>query len=427
MFSEPLESQRLPPSPKKSDDQPVCHRPGRHAFAYVWTAASVGALASWVIKLALPLIALQLTRSPVLISGVTFALLAPWLAFGLQAGVLIDRVDRRVILLGVNAARLITLLALAVALALGHANLIALYVTAAIIGLTETCSDPAITAITPMVVAPDHLDRVNTRLILAEQIIEVVGAPIGGLVATVGLALAVGLGGACYVVAFGALVLLRGMFRPPKQTARRHPLADALAGIGFLWRQPTLRALGIMAGVINACYTAWLAMLPLYVVAPGPLEMNAAQYGVLLTVGGVGGLVGAALTTRIHGWLGRRWAIGLNILGNTLVFLAPILSRSPWLVGAAIAIGSAGGPMWTITALSLQQRIVPPELQGRVTAAYRFLSFGGEALGPVMAGGIALAFGVPAVFLVGGLLTLAMFAPFLLFITERAMGDGDTV
>jgi len=73
--------------------------------------------------------------------------------------------------------------------------------------------------------------------------------------------------------------------------------------------------------------------------------------------------------------------------------------------------------------LSSQQRIVPPELQGRVTAAYRFLSFGAEALGPVMAGGIALVFGVPAVFMVSGLLTLAMFAPFLLFISERLMSD----
>jgi uncharacterized membrane protein len=71
----------------------------------------------------------------------------------------------------------------------------------------------------------------------------------------------------------------------------------------------------------------------------------------------------------------------------------------------------------------LQQRIVPSELQGRVTAAYRFLSFGAEALGLVMAGGIALVFGVPAAFLVSELLTLAMFALFLLFITDHSRSD----
>ncbi|HLY31305.1 MAG TPA: MFS transporter [Ktedonobacterales bacterium] len=421
MSIEPLEMSRAGAPIAPLGKQQPAQQP--HAFALLWVASSLGALASWVIKLALPLIALHVTHSPALISGVTFAFLAPWLAFGLQAGALVDRLDRRLILLGINAIRLVTLAPLAVTLWLGYTSLPTLYVTAAIIGLTETCSEPAISALTPMIASPERLERANTGLILADQVIEIVGSPLGGLIAAIGLELAVGLGGACYVVAFVALLALRGVYRPRRQSVRRHPLIEMVEGARFMWRQPTLRALALMAGVINASYTAWLAVLPIYMIAPGPLGLNVAQYGLLLMVGGIGGLIGAVLTTRIHRWLGRRWAIGLNILGNTLVFVAPLFSRHPWLVGAAIFVGSAGGPMWTITALSLQQRIAPPELQGRVAAAYRFLSFGAEALGPVMAGGVALALEVPAVFLISGLLTLAMFAPFLLFITERAMKD----
>jgi len=396
----------------------------RHDFALLWVAATSGSLASWVMKLALPLIAVQLTRSPLLVAGVSFALMAPWLAFGLQAGALVDRLDRRRLLLGATILRLVTLGALAATLPFGLTGmpaLTALYVTALMLGATETFTDTAVTALTPTLVAPDRLERANAWLIGAQQVVEIAGSPLGGAVAAVGLALAVGLGGAGYVVALVALLALRGSYRPARP-ASRHIAVEIADGMRFLWGHTPLRTLGIMAAVINASWTAWLAVFVLYAVAPGPLRLTSFQYGLLLTGSGVGGIVGVLLVTRVQRWLGRRWAIGLNIVGNALMIAAPAFTTNPWLVGAAIILGGAVSPLWTIAALSMQQRIVPEALQGRVSAAYRLLGFGAEAIGPILGGVVAQLFGAPVVFWGGGALTLAMLIPFLLVISNAAMG-----
>jgi len=198
-------------------------------------------------------------------------------------------------------------------------------------------------------------------------------------------------------------------------------VADIIEGVRFLWNHRALRTIGIMAGVINACWTAWLAVLVLYAVAPGPLRLNAWQYGLVLTGSGIGGVVGVALTGPVQRALGRRWAIGLNIGANTLMFAAPGLTANVWVIAVAVFIGGVGGPLWTIAATSLQQRVVPVTLQGRVSAAYRFLGLGAEAIGPVAGGVIAQACGVQAVFVLSALLTALMLLPFLRVVTEGVM------
>lgn len=394
----------------------------RSGFLLLWTASTTSSFASWVMKLALPMVAAQMTTSPLLVSGVTFAFTLPWLTFGLQAGALTDRLDRRTILLGTTTARLLTLSLLAIAATFQAASLPFLYGTALVLGTTETLTSTAATALVPVLVPSGRLERANVWLIGAQQVIEVIAPPLSGAVMALGLALAVGLGGAGYGVALIALLSLRGAFRPIRPT-KRQVMADILEGLRFLWQQPVLRAIGIMAAVINACWTAWLAVLVLYALAPGPMRLTTFQYGLLLTGSGVGGIIGTALVGPVQRWLGRRWLIGLNILGNGLLFLAPALSANAWLVGAAIIIGGMGGPMWGIEAVSFQQRMVPEALQGRVTASYQCLGLGAEAIGPLVGGFIGQYVGLQAVFLGSALLTFLMFALFFQVVTAQAMAS----
>jgi MFS family permease len=404
------------------DDLQPEHPASQRGFLLLWLASTAGYFSGWVMKLALPIVAAQMTNSPLLVSGVTFALTVPWLLFGLPAGALADRFDRRKLLLGAAIGRLLSLALLALAV-VGHAvSLPQLYGTAFIMGSAETLSDTAATALVPVLVPQNRLEWANGWLIGAQQLIELIAPPVSGAVTAVGLALAVGLGGAGYVVALVALLLLRGAFRPARaRAAPRHLAADIVEGVRFLWQQPILRTIGLMAAVINACWAAWLAVLVLYALAPGPLRLSAFQYGLLLTGSGVGGLIGAVLARPVERWLGRRWLIGLNILGNGVLFAAPVLTTSVWLIGAAIVIGGIGGPMWTIEAVSLQQRLAPAALQGRVTAAYRFLGLGAEAVGPIVGGIIGQFLGVEAVFLGSALLTVLMLIPFFHMVTEKAL------
>lgn len=394
----------------------------KHGFLLLWTASTASYFASWVMKLALPIVAARLTTSPLLVSGVTFAFTLPWLAFGLQAGALTDRLDRRAILLGTTTIRLLTLSLLAIMALFQAVSLPLLYGGALALGVTETFTSTAATALVPVLVPSSHLERANVWLIGAQQVIEVIAPPLSGALTALGLALAVGVGGAGYVVALVALLFLRGAFRPARPM-KRHLVADILEGLRFLWQQPVLRAIGVMAAVINACWTAWLAVIVLYAVAPGPMRLSTFQYGLLLTGSGVGGMIGTALVGPVQRWLGRRWLVGLNILGNGLLFLAPALTVNAWLVGAAIVIGGMGGPMWGIEAVSFQQRMVPASLQGRVTASYQFLGLGAEAIGPLVGGFVGQYVGLRAVFLGSALLTLLMLVPFFRVVTAQAMAS----
>ena len=192
--------------------------------------------------------------------------------------------------------------------------------------------------------------------------------------------MALGVGEGCALAACVALLVLHGAFRPPR-ISKRHLLAELQEGVRFLWHWPILRALGLMAGVINACWGAYLALLVLYTVAPGrtlgsrlrsPRHVRQCRR-IARHVAGAAGATLAGTT-----------AIGLNILGNAVMFAAPALSTNAWIIGGAAVLGGIAGPLWTIAAASLLGRTVPPHLQGRVNAAYRFLGNELAAVGPLL-------------------------------------------
>ncbi|GLV55522.1 hypothetical protein KDH_23660 [Dictyobacter sp. S3.2.2.5] len=161
-----------------------------------------------------------------------------------------------------------------------------------------------------------------------------------------------------------------------------------------------------------------------FAVAPGPLGLSAPTYGVLLMLISIGSILGAFLTAPVQRWLGRRWAIGLNILGNGLMFVAPALMHNLWLIGVALLLGGMGGPMWTIAAAALQGRLIPTELQGRVNATYRLLSIGMAAAGSLAGGLLAQVLGLRTVLILFGILTWLQFIPFFRFVTEDVMMRG---
>ena len=119
---------------------------------------------------ALPLLALDLTRSPSLVSGVTLMLTLAWPVFGLHAGSIVDRFDRRNVLLGVGALRMATLGALTVALATGSLTLPMLYLAALVLGAGETLADTGLVALVPSTVERDRLDWANGRITARQRV-----------------------------------------------------------------------------------------------------------------------------------------------------------------------------------------------------------------------------------------------------------------
>ena len=181
-------------------------------FHKALVASGFANLADGVLWVALPLLAVQLTRSPVLIAGVAIAARLPWLLAPV-AGALADRLDRRQSMVRVNLVRTVLLGGLALAVAADLATLPMLFAVALLLGVAETLFDTSAQSLLPALVSRDDLTRANSRLFAVELVANTfVGPPLGGLLAALGLAVAVGVQAAAYLVGAACLALLVGSF-----------------------------------------------------------------------------------------------------------------------------------------------------------------------------------------------------------------------
>ncbi len=391
----------------------------------LWWADGLSNLADGILKVALPLIAIEFTRSPTLIAGLAFAFTLPWLLFALPAGALADRFDRRRMMLGANIARATIVGVIALGAILGFGSIWILYVCAFTVGMAETIYDTSAQSILPQVVRRDLLPRANSRLYVAETTAnQFIGPPLGGVLAAVGAAAALATPAGLWLVAVGALLLMRGSFRV-ERTVRTTIRADIAEGLRFLWRHSVLRALAIMTGVFNLASNAAFAVFVLYAVGPhSPMKLTEPQYGILLTALAIGSVAGSFVAVPLERRLGRARTIAVSMLGPALTLGVPALTTNTWAIGAAFFFGGAGVMMWNVIVVSFRQRATPDRLLGRVNSAYRLVAWGTMPIGAAIGGALAQLLGVTAVFAIMTAVDLSMFL-FLFVVTDARMNAAE--
>jgi MFS family permease len=395
------------------------------SYWWLWMAAAASNLADGVFWIALPLLAIQLTDSPVLVAGVAIAARLPWLVFALVAGALADRLDRRRTMVLVNFARVLLVGSLGVAVMLDLASLPLLYVVAFVLGMGETLFDTSAQSIIPNLVDRDKLSRANGRLYGIEIVMnQFVGPPIGGLLAAVGIAAAFGTSAIGYLLAGFALTAIVGAFRPIREGPATSIRADIAEGLRYLAAHRVLRTLAIMTGVTNMAAMAMFSVFVLYAVAPGPLGLSEIGFGILMTTTAAGSIVGSLGTEALERRLGRSNLLAAAVLVNAVTLAIPALIVHPIAVGAAFFVGGSTVVAWNIVVVSLRQRIVPDRLLGRVNASYRLLAWGTMPIGAALGGVVGEALGLRAVFLLAaaasGLLILGR-----LIVTDAAIAAAE--
>jgi MFS family permease len=388
-------------------------------------ASGFANLADGVFQVALPLLAVQLTRSPLLIAGISVAARIPWLLLSLVAGALADRLDRRQTMLRINLFRAVLLGGLAAAVAAGVATLPMLYVAALLLGAAETLFDTSAQSLLPAVVPRAELTRANSRLYAVELVANAfVGPPLGGLLAAFALAVAFGVPAAAYLAGAGCLALLAGAFRPARQGPPTRLRDDIVEGLRFVWRHPVLRPLALLLGVENMAFTAHGSVLVLFVVAPGPMGLSEAGFGVLSATLGVGALLGTWLAVPTERRLGRSRTLVLSVVLSVASLLVPGLTSSAVLVGASLVVGGLQMVLWNVVTVSLRQRISPDRLLGRVNACYRLVGWGTMPLGAFLGGLVAEVLGLRATFVLAAAVVAAMLAV-VRVPTEEAIGRAE--
>ena len=399
-------------------------------FWKVWSANSFSNLGDGLYQVTLPLLAAQLTRSPSLIAALGVMSGLPWLIFALQAGSIVDRSDRRRVMVWVNAGRLLILALLTLAVLTGYASMPLLYIAALLLGIGETLVDTALTSIIPSVISKDHLTWANARITAAQTVTNTfIGPPLAGYLAGLGFAIATGSSALMYLMAGIALALMRGSFQVTTENntqSRQQFWRHVTEGLRFLWRDRLIRDLTLFTASMNLFWSGWGALIVLYAVKPGPMGLSAFEYGIFLTAMAIGGLLGSAFCERLQKSIGTRNALALDFVGTILLVGVPALTTNPFAVGAAAFFAGMGATIWVILVASLRQRLVPGDLLGRVYSASRFVSWGIGPIGALLAGFVAELWGIRTMFAIGGVVSIGLLLLFLRLVPPARLNNLET-
>ncbi|WP_433289245.1 MFS transporter [Micromonospora sp. CA-244673] len=366
-------------------------------FRRLWTASAVSNLGDGVTLVAAPLLVASLTPDPAAVAAAALAPQLPWLLLALVSGALVDRLDRRRLIVAVNLGRALVLAALAGAVLAGVATVPLVCLAFFLTGIGETLADTAAGALLPSVVPADRLEQANSRLsatfVIGNQF---VAKPFGAYLFVCAAALPFGFDAATFGLAALLLALLRWRpvpsATPPAPAAPRRSLrVDVVEGVRALWAVPVLRTLAGCIAVMNVAFCAAFAAFVLY--ARQRLGLAEVGYGLLLTASALGGLAGSALATRLRSRFGTPALLRAGLLIEIGLQLVLAGTRNPVVAGSALAVWGGHAMVWGVLVVSLRQRLVPDRLRGRVSSVYALADLGGAALGTAAGGVLARATG----------------------------------
>ena len=385
-------------------------------FRRVWLATTISRLGDGVIVLTLPLLAKALTNTPSAVAGVAVAEALPWLVLGLLGGALVDRMDRRRVMLLADAFRMILMGITAVAVVGGWLTLPMIYVAAFLLGTGEAFFDSASQAILPDLVTDEALERANAQLSSSEILtFQLAGPPLGALLFLGAAFLPLAANAASFALAVALVASVSGSFRStgvdpePDLATPRALTREVGEGLRWLARHRVLRTIALIQGAMNLFFIAAISVFAIF--ALDVLHTGEVGYGLIFSVGGIGGLVGCATATRISALVGSGHAMVGAILLTGGSFVTVALARNAVATAALFALVFFSAALWTVLSSALRQRLVPAELAGRVTSAFRTISMGTIPLGAVLGGLLGEAFGTGSPFLVGGIAMIAVAFP----------------
>lgn len=377
----------------------------------LFSAASLSSLADGTLKVALPLLARSYTDDSLAIAGVGCAAMLPWLLFSLPAGALVDRADRRIVLLVANLGRAAILAVAAVLAVVQVGSVTLIYLVAFGLGVAETFYATSAQAMVPQLVDRTQLDRANALQQIADQATnQFAGPAVGGLLAGAGVGLALGGPAVVWGIAAAMLLVLAGTFRVP-QPDSPHPASlqsDVAAGLRFLVRSVALRSVCVCVALTNFAAAAAAAVFVVYAVGPGSvLGLTPGTFGLLMAASAVGSVVGSLLIRAITKALGHRNLLVINAVTQAVQIVVPVLTHNTVTIGGAYALSGLGVALWNVGTVTMRQRLVPEHLLGRVISTHRLIAWGSLSLGALAGGLVAHAAGLVPLYWGAATLTLA--------------------
>jgi MFS family permease len=388
-------------------------------FLKLWSAQTISQFGDEITGLALPLVAIiTLGASPIEIGILGTFQFLPFILLTIPAGVWVDRMRRRPILIGADIGRALLLISIPVAFVGGWLSIPQLYVVGFLVGCLEVFFDVAYQSYLPSVVERDQLVEGNAKLELSTSASSVIGPGLAGfLVELFRAPFAMLFDALSYV---GAVVLIAFIRRPEmvedphadNPDGRPSMRTEAVEGLRYVFRHPYLRNIAACTGTLNLFGNIGGVILLLYII--DELGISAGTVGIVFAIANLGVLLGALTAER----LARRFGVGPTIVWSAFVSafalvpvaIAPVDNAVPFLVASGI-IGASTAVIYNVNQVSLRQAITPERMQGRMNATMRFIVWGTIPIGSLVGGALGALIGLQATIWVGAIGSFLGFLP----------------
>lgn len=352
-------------------------------YLLLWFGQTISSIGSGASALAFPLLVLTFTHSPAQ-AGVASALRTlPYFILTLPGGALVDRWNRKWVMILCDTGRALSLASIPVALVLGRLTVVQLYLVSLIEGSLYVFFDLAETASLPRVVSKEQLPAAITQNQVSFGITNLLGPPLGGILYTLGQVVPFLTDAISYLASVFSLLFMRTKFQLDRVGTPRRLWVEMVEGMKWMWHQPLLRTMAFL----NSGWSAFgFGFSLLVIVLAQRQHMSPPFIGLLFAIGGATSVLGAALATPIQ----RRLRYGHAIIGlwwlYVLAWLLIVVAFTPLALGLVIAFFFLVDSIYNIVQFSYRLALIPDELQGRVNSAFRLISYSLRPVGMALSG-----------------------------------------
>lgn len=396
-------------------------------FRLFWIGESVSLLGTAVSEVVLPIVGVrQLHAGPFIVSCLAAAGWLPWAVFGLPAGVWVDRLRKRPIMITCDIVSMLLFVSIAVASWLDVLTSCQLLLVAVLAGVVSVFFKPAFQAFIPNLLDKEDLMAGNAKLQGSGAFAQVSGPGFGGAIAQfLGVAAGVLVNASSFLVSAICLTLIR----PDEQRSRKVAKLDQgaslrreiVAGLRFLAGDPYLRPLVVYTSAICLGVSGADSLMVVFFIRT--VGLTSGVTGVIMALMGIGGLFGAGIATRLVRRYGSARAMLVCRLMLASALLLPLTTRGAGIIFCAgWVVVSAGVAAGNVMSLTFRQARCPSHMLGRISASYTTLTYTSMAVGAALAGALGALIGVrPALWVMG--IALASSSAILFFSPIRYLRD----
>jgi predicted MFS family arabinose efflux permease len=377
-------------------------------FAWLFTAQTLSVMGSQLGGFAVTVVAVVMLSATEGEMGILNAAnTAAFLVVGLLAGAWVDRWVKRRVMIIADLVRMVMMALIPILYFAGSLQIWHLIIIGAVVGVATVFFDVAYQSVIPILFKSEHIAPANSALETSSQISHISGPPIAGSLIAFMTAPVVLIFDA---VSFGISALTLSFIKDdekPKPREDRRPLHKEIAeGVKFVWNEPIIRAVSFCTSSTNLFNTIGTTLMGIYVLRE--LEISLPVFGLIMTIAGVGGLLGASMSAKLAAWIGEGQLIAISAFGSAAAFMMVPLTGlvdhfwAPFILAAIEFAISFFVLTYNITQVSARQRICPKPLLGRMNASIRFFVWGVMPIGALLAGVLGTAFGAFTTIVIGG-------------------------